>query len=196
MASMQSRRPAAVSLLPPRAARPRRAVRVVATVGALVCLAGCSLRATADGAAPSAVTVSTEPTAPASTGIDPELQRRFDIAQAAAAKRGLKLTITSGRRTVQQQEDLINQAVAEHGSVAEAHKWVLPPERSAHVAGTAIDVADQKAAAWLDDHEVEYGLCRTYANEWWHFELVGPVGAQCPAMHPDSSSGWDGVDGR
>lgn len=127
-------------------------------------------------------------------GLDPELRRRFDVARAAAAKHGLDLTITSGRRTVAQQEALIKDAVAEHGSVAEAHKYVLPPERSAHVAGTAIDVGGQKAAKWLADHETTFGLCRTYANEWWHFELVGAVGEKCPAMHPDSSSGWDGVN--
>lgn len=131
---------------------------------------------------------------PRAGGIDPELQRRFDAARAAAAAQGLDLTITSGRRTVQEQEALIEDAIAEYGSVEEAHKYVLPPERSAHVAGTAIDVGDQQAAAWLTDHQREFGLCRTYANEWWHFELVGAVGAKCPRMHPDSSGGWDGID--
>lgn len=167
---------------------------VVALVVAAVGLAGCAAGATPPTAGASPVAAPVRAAEPRSTGIDPELQRRFDAAQAAAAARGLSLTITSGRRTVQEQQELVDEAVVEHGSVAEAHKWVLPPERSAHVAGTAIDVGNQQAAQWLADHQRKFGLCRTYANEWWHFELVGDVGEACPRMYPDSSSGWDGID--
>lgn len=204
---------------PPRRryARGRRAAAVAGAVGLTgVLLAGCATGTTTDGPSPSkaalpvhasgvgpdpATTPATHAEPPAkphdasgTKGLDPELQRRFDAARAAAAKSGLSLTITSGRRTVAQQKALIDEAVAEHGSVAEAHKFVLPPGRSAHVTGTAIDVGGQKAAAWLAEHETTFGLCRTYANEWWHFELVGAIGETCPAMHPDSSGGWDGAD--
>ncbi|MDM7856427.1 M15 family metallopeptidase [Cellulomonas alba] len=201
-----------------RGTRTATALVALAVTGAL--LAGCTADVAPDALGPSPAalpvhasgsakaprtTPHSPPTSPTTThttphdasrtkGLDPELRRRFDVARSAAAKHGLSLTITSGRRTVAQQEALIKDAVEQHGSVTEAHKYVLPPERSAHVAGTAIDVGGQKAAAWLADHETAFGLCRTYANEWWHFELVGAVGETCPAMHPDSSGGWDGVD--
>jgi len=43
-------------------------------------------------------------------------------------------------------------------------------------------------AAWLDQNGAAYGLCRTYANEGWHFEYFGdapPTG--CPAMYTDAA---------
>jgi D-alanyl-D-alanine dipeptidase len=48
--------------------------------------------------------------------------------------------------------------------------WVLPPDESHHVRGTAVDIAPRQAARWLDRHGARYGLCRTMEWEWWHFE--------------------------
>jgi hypothetical protein len=67
---------------------------------------------------------------------------------------------------------------------------VLPPESSAHVQGRAIDVGPTDGALWLEQHGLELGLCRTYANELWHFEMLADGADQCPEMHLDSSSGW------
>jgi len=175
---------------PRRRTRPAVAAVAVAVTAAL---AGCATAATPASPGGSHIAAPARADVPRSAGIDPELQRRFDVAQAAAAAQGFQLAITSGRRTAKEQEQLVKE-VAEHGSVEEAHKWVLPRARSAHVAGTAIDVGDQRAAQWLTDHQRKYGLCRTYANEWWHFELVGKVGQACPRMHANSASGWKGVD--
>ncbi len=39
-----------------------------------------------------------------------------------------------------------------------------------HVRGLAVDVGDGPAADWLDAEGARFGLCRTLAWEWWHFE--------------------------
>jgi len=123
-------------------------------------------------------------------GIDPELARRYARADAAAAAEGVDLVITSGRRTAAEQQRLVDDAVARYGSLAEARRWVLPPDRSAHVTGHAIDVGRTEGALWLGQHGQAFGLCRVYANEIWHFELLPDGAERCPVLLPDSSSGW------
>lgn len=95
------------------------------------------------------------------TAVDPELMRRFELARADARAEGITLTITSGWRSAAEQQDLVDDAVDRYGDDAEAHRWVLPPETSAHVQGTAIDVGDTAGALWLGDRQERYGLCRT-----------------------------------
>lgn len=125
---------------------------------------------------------------PGTTNLQPPMVRAYDRAAAAAAKAGHPMTIRSGWRSAAYQQILFDRAVAKYGSRVEAAKWVLPPEDSAHVQGLAVDVQPLGAAQWLQAHGTAYGLCRTYANEWWHFELVaiGPVDA-CPAMKPSAA---------
>ncbi|QZN84403.1 D-alanyl-D-alanine carboxypeptidase family protein [Cellulomonas sp. C5510] len=123
------------------------------------------------------------------TGLDAELQRRFDSAVAAAAADGVALTLTSGRRTAEEQQVLVDQAVARYG-VPEAYRWVLPPDQSAHVRGLAVDVGPTDGALWLGEHGQELGLCRTYANEVWHFEMLPDGATTCPEQRPDSSWAW------
>lgn len=122
-------------------------------------------------------------------GLDPELQRRLDAAVAAAAADGIELTLTSGRRTPEEQQRLVDQAVERYG-VPEAYRWVLPPDRSAHVQGLAVDVGPTDGALWLGEHGEELGLCRTYANEMWHFEMLPDGATTCPEQRPDSSWAW------
>lgn len=126
----------------------------------------------------------------AATGLDPELQRRFDAAQAAAAAEGVELRVTSGWRSAAEQQAIVDDAIDKHGSLEEARRWVLPPESSAHVRGTAVDVGPTDGALWLGEHGFGFGLCRTYANELWHFEMLADGADQCPEMHLDSSGGW------
>jgi len=119
------------------------------------------------------------------TNLQPPMARAYRKAAAAAAKAGHPMWIRSGWRSAEFQQILFDRAVAKYGTRTEAAKWVLPPEDSAHVQGLAVDVQPLGAARWLQAHGTAYGLCRTYANEWWHFELIaiGPVNA-CPAMKP------------
>ena len=44
---------------------------------------------------------------------------------------------------------MLDAEVAERGSLAEAERWVFPPDKSMHVQGLAIDVGDGPAADWL-----------------------------------------------
>jgi zinc D-Ala-D-Ala carboxypeptidase len=127
---------------------------------------------------------------PEAKALDRELAHRFRHAQEAAAADGVELTLTSGWRSAAEQADLVDQVFARYGDEAEARRWVLPPETSAHVQGLAIDVGGTDGALWLEEHGYELGLCRTYANEVWHFEMLPEGATRCPAMAPDSSAGW------
>lgn len=126
----------------------------------------------------------------AAEGLDPELLARVRAAQELAAADGVELRIVSGWRSAADQEVLVDQAVERYGSLEEAHRWVLPPEESAHVRGTAVDIGPTDGALWVDARQQELGLCRTYANEMWHFELTGAIGDPCPEQWPDASHGW------
>lgn len=124
-------------------------------------------------------------------GLVPDLADRVRKAVALAHADGVELHVTSGRRSAALQQRLVDEAVDTYGSEREAHRWVLPPERSAHVQGRAVDLGPAAGARWVEKHSVELGLCRVYANETWHFELLPDGAARCPALLPDSSSGWD-----
>ena len=138
--------------------------------------------------------------APISRGIKrpnalvPKFYSRYLAAKAAAKTHGFEMQITSGYRTLDRQAYLYKKAIERYGSAKEASQWVLPPKKSNHPWGIAIDVNykvggtnGMKAAAWLEKNGYKYGLCRRYKNEWWHFEpLVGP-GTKCPKMEPYAS---------
>lgn len=121
--------------------------------------------------------------------IHPLLRARFEAAQASAKLVGVHLYITSGFRSEDRQADLFAEAVEKYGSESEAAKWVLPPQFSHHPDGLAIDVnypGDRAGAKWLESNGSRFGLCRVYANEWWHFEgVIGP-GEICPEMAPNA----------
>lgn len=125
----------------------------------------------------------------ATDGLDSELLDRFRAARAAAANDGIEMTVTSGWRSSEYQQQLFDEAVTKYGSKAEASKWVLPPDSSAHVRGEAIDVGPADARTWLQQHGNEFGLCRVYVNEPWHFEPVTDPGGTCPSMISDASAG-------
>lgn len=117
--------------------------------------------------------------------IHPLLASRFAAAEITAAREGINLYITSGFRSQARQEVLFANAIEKYGSETEAAKWVLPAHFSHHPQGLAIDVnypKDPSGAKWLEDNGARFGLCRVYANEWWHFEGVIAPGQSCPAM--------------
>lgn len=102
----------------------------------------------------------------------------FTKAFAAARAAGLSPEIRSAWRSERWQQILFDRAVAKYGSRSEAAKWVLPPQRSAHVKGYAVDVHPLAMARWLQKHGPAFGICRTYDNEWWHFEYLAT--STCP----------------
>lgn len=110
---------------------------------------------------------------------------RFLAAQSQARIEGINLQITSGFRTLARQKYLFAKAIKKYGSAEEASKWVLPPAKSHHPQGIALDVnypSDLSTAKWLEVNGYRYGLCRVYENEWWHFEPVIAPGEACPAL--------------
>jgi D-alanyl-D-alanine carboxypeptidase len=103
----------------------------------------------------------------------------------AATDAGVAFNVDSGWRSPAYQEQLLHQAISKYGSEEEAARWVATPETSAHVKGDAVDLGPS-GAAWLSAHGAAYGLCRTYGNEPWHYELrPEAIDHGCPAMYAD-----------
>ena len=121
--------------------------------------------------------------------IHPLLMARFTVARNFARADGVLLTLSSGFRTLQRQQELFDREIEIRGSETEAAKWVLPPRSSHHPRGLAIDVnypGDKPGALWLENNGSKFGICRVYGNEWWHFEGVIAPGELCPALAPDA----------
>jgi D-alanyl-D-alanine carboxypeptidase len=123
---------------------------------------------------------------PAVTNLDPDLLAALRRAATDAAEDGVELYVNSGWRSPAYQEQLLDEAVAEYGSEEEAARWVATPRTSAHVSGDAVDVGHSDGAEWLSDHGADYGLCRIYGNEPWHFELRPDAADRgCPPAYAD-----------
>ena len=121
--------------------------------------------------------------------LHPLLLTRFSVAHSFARADGVELSLTSGFRSLSRQQMLFDREVVIRGSESEAAKWVLPPKFSHHPRGLAIDVnyPDGRAQAlWLERNGSRFGLCRVYANEWWHFEGVIAPGQACPDPAPNA----------
>ena len=112
--------------------------------------------------------------------MSPKLRTRLKKAIAAARADGVRISITSARRSKAKQQRLLKEAIQKYGSYQAATRWVLPPEQSAHVKGTAVDIGPQAAMAWLNKNGWKYGVCRRYDNEPWHFEALTSPGKKCP----------------
>ena len=95
---------------------------------------------------------------------------------------------TSGWRSPEFQQQLLDDAVATYGSLAAARQYVQTPERSRHVQGEAVDIGGVAADQWLIANGARFGLCRIYANELWHFELAADEAGNCPALLPNAAS--------
>lgn len=118
--------------------------------------------------------------------LDPDLLRALRRAARAAVDDDVDLVVNSGWRSRAYQQRLLDEAVATYGSREEAARWVSTPDNSPHVSGDAVDVGPARAAAWLGTYGARYGLCRTYDNEPWHFELrPAAVDEGCPRRYPD-----------
>lgn len=124
---------------------------------------------------------------PAVGYLNPALLAAVQQASAAAASDGVVMTITSGWRSPEFQQQLLDDAVATYGSLAAARQFVQTPQRSHHVQGSAVDIGGVAADHWLEANGGRFGLCRTYANEIWHFELTADAAGNCPLLLPDAS---------
>src|SRR5688572_18817682 len=139
----------------------------------------------ADGAVPDGATAFDDEL-PGVANLDPALLGALRQAATDAADDGVELFVDSGWRSPEYQEHLLREAVSKYGSVEEAARWVAAPDTSAHVSGDAVDIGPSDATAWLSEHGAEYGMCRIYSNEPWHFELRSEAIDQgCPPMYAD-----------
>lgn len=125
---------------------------------------------------------------PAIGRLDPALLSAIQSAAVAAAADGVTMTITSGWRSPEFQQQLLDDAVQTYGSLPAARRFVQTPEMSKHVVGQAVDVGGVGADQWLATNGSRYGLCRIYANEVWHFELAADALGTCPPLLPDAAS--------
>lgn len=128
-------------------------------------------------------------TLPALARLDPDLLHAVQRAAHDAEADGIRFVVTSGWRSRAYQQHLFDLAVVKYGSEQEAHRYVDTPETSHHVTGHAVDIGPTNADDWLSQHGAAYGLCQTYANEMWHFELATAPGGTCPVMKADASGG-------
>lgn len=117
---------------------------------------------------------------PALARLDSALLAALQSAAADAQASGVNMHVTSGWRSAAYQQRLFDEAVVKYGSMNEASKWVHSPSLSKHVSGQAVDIGSTDADDWLIQHGNDYGLCQTYANEMWHFELATTPGGECP----------------
>jgi D-alanyl-D-alanine carboxypeptidase len=124
---------------------------------------------------------------PAISNLEPDLRAAVQAATTAAGNDGQDIVITSGWRSAAYQQSLLDEATAKYGSYDEARKWVNTPELSAHVYGDAVDIGPLDAQFWLIEHGSDYGLCQTYTNERWHFELSTEPGGTCPVQRSDAA---------
>jgi LAS superfamily LD-carboxypeptidase LdcB len=119
--------------------------------------------------------------------LDADLLAAVLAASEDAEADGVDLRVTSGWRSRAHQERLFEEALVKYGSAEEANRWVASPDSSAHVTGDAVDIGPTDAALWVGQHGAAYGLCQTFANEMWHFELATTPGGACPEMLADGS---------
>lgn len=126
---------------------------------------------------------------PTIANLDLDLRNALQRAAADAAADGVDMLVTDGWRSERYQQLLLDNAIRNYLSEEEARKWVKTPEESTHVQGLAVDIGPTDADSWLSQHGSDYGLCQTYGNEMWHFELAVRPGEMCPAPLNDASAG-------
>jgi zinc D-Ala-D-Ala carboxypeptidase len=124
---------------------------------------------------------------PAIGRLEPALLSAIQGAATAAAADGITMTITSGWRSAEFQQRLLDNAIRTYGSYAAARQYVQTPAMSKHVVGEAVDVGGVGADQWLIANGSRFGLCRIYANELWHFELATDAAGNCPALLPNAA---------
>lgn len=119
------------------------------------------------------------------TGLEPNLILAWRAVEKAANADGVVVCLNDGKRSRAQQQATFDEYVAQYGEEV-AKQYVLPPDKSAHVIGNAIDVQPAAAFNWLMKTDGAFGLCRIYDNELWHFEFKKSYASTgCPALLPN-----------
>jgi hypothetical protein len=122
----------------------------------------------------------------------PDVAVAFDRMAAAAARAGVRLSITSGYRSDAEQARLF--------AANPNPRWVAPPGTSLHRYGTELDLGPPTAYGWLATNARRFGFVKRYPWEPWHFGF-GPDtrhgrAAAAPARDPSSWEPPGGDHGR
>lgn len=121
-------------------------------------------------------------------GLRPDVLAAFQRLRTAAQTQGVELCVNDGKRSRDQQQHQFDEAVREFGTVELASRYVLPPDKSNHVKGIAVDVQPWAAADWVEKNGQPLGWCRRYDNEKWHVEYSpGYASGGCPALLPSAT---------
>ncbi|MBW3594166.1 MAG: D-alanyl-D-alanine carboxypeptidase family protein [Actinobacteria bacterium] len=89
------------------------------------------------------------------------------------AHSGGAVSVTSGYRSLREQQMLWTSALQRYGSAEAADDWVAPPGHSMHEKGLAVDLGGDLALAARLVEELGLPLHRPLPHEPHHFELVG-----------------------
>jgi LAS superfamily LD-carboxypeptidase LdcB len=118
------------------------------------------------------------------TGLQIEVATAWKHAVAVAKKSGITLCLNDGKRSRAQQLAQFAEYEKQYGKDV-ARQLVLPPDRSAHVLGVAVDAQPAAGWQWLQQTKGSLGFCRRYDNEGWHFEYAPQFAtAGCPDRLP------------
>ena len=135
--------------------------------------------------------------------IYPALQKMFDDARS----QGIYPAITSSFRTMDKQQQLMDDKIAEYKAsgysdeeaVKQAEEWVAIPGTSEHQLGLSVDISSDETTGqdpgsvwyWMQLYSYQYGFIQRYPenktditgiiNEPWHYRYVGIKAAE--AMH-------------
>lgn len=109
------------------------------------------------------------------TGLNDNFKGSLSTMIADAKAAGFDISVNSGFRSVERQQQLWQGALAKYGSPEAARKWVAPPGRSMHNFGMAADLGygSSGAADWAHENAGKYGLKFPLSNENWHVEPIG-----------------------
>lgn len=82
------------------------------------------------------------------------------------------ITINSGYRSIERQQQLWLEALQKYGSPEAARRWVAPPGNSQHNKGNAADLGYSSDAArqWAHVNAGNFGLSFPMSHEPWHIE--------------------------
>jgi len=82
------------------------------------------------------------------------------------------ITINSGYRSIERQQQLWLDALKKYGTPEAARKWVAPPGNSQHNKGNAADLgyASDAARKWMHANAGSFGLSFPMGHEPWHIE--------------------------
>lgn len=122
-------------------------------------------------------------------GLPEDVLTAWQELRAAAVQDGVTMCVNDGKRSRAQQQREFDEAVEKFGTEELAAHYVLPPGKSNHVLGVAVDVQPWSAARWVEENGQNHGWCRRYDNEYWHFEFsTGYKTGGCPELLPDAIS--------